>query len=602
MDRKPGTANMNANSNEPKPWQFLLEKELLVLILLAGVIYFTQLGAPGIRGEESRRGSVTQEMMRHGELVIPRVQGDLYFMSCRPPLQMWAIVTAGAFRGKIDEVAVRLPSAIATLLLSVIIYAYSRTFLSRLGAFGAAAAYLSMLQVLELGRTGETDALFTLFVTGSLLFWHAGYTRKWNPAVVWSLGYGFAALATLTKGPQGPVYFGGPVVVYLFVSGGWRYAFRPGHLAGMLTFLLIWGPWQMTFFLSEGVEGVRHIYFGDVALYGHDGSLLKHLVEYPLQTFGCLLPWSLFLVCLFKRDFRESLGDAKSQLLFLACCILVTYPSVWWVTGARSRFFMPLYPCFAVLIGLTIDRCVQAVQGSVLRRDWNRYLLTFVIAMPAVGVFFLVVTLSGIDWEFAQQPTWFAALFLAVSVAGSLILWKTMRDERQILQQASIVCIALFFGLVLNGLRLNALIATDSHRGVHTAKVAGQLPEGVTLYSLGKVDHGFHFYFDREVTPVNQDEITDLPDEVTYFCFSSNDEELPNSLPFAWEPVGVVPGHRDRRNAWQSFVIVGKVTTDGDRGSTMQMVQSLLPGGEAEQNSPDEPLRVGAGNNVENLE
>lgn len=593
---------MNVNPTEPKPGKFLLERELLILCLLVGAFYFTQLGALGIRGEESRRGSVAQEMMRHGELVIPRLQGDLYFMSCRPPLQMWTIAAAGAFQGKIDEVAVRLPSVVAILLLSVIVYGYSRTFLSRLGAFSAAAAYISMLQVLELGRTGETDALFTLFVTCSLLFWHAGYTLKWNPAVVWSLGYGFAALATLTKGPQGPVYFGGPVVVYLLVSGSWRYAFRPGHLAGPLAFLLVWGPWQLTFYLSEGMDGVRHIYFGDVAMYGHDESLLKHLVEYPLETFGCLLPWSLFLVCLFKRDFRASLGEAKTHLVFLACCIGVTYPTVWWVAGAKSRFFMPLYPCFAVLIGLTIDRCLRAARGTVLRRDWNRFLLTFVPVMPAVGVFFFVIALMGLDWEPARQPVWFAALFLGVSIAGSAILWRARKDQRQVFQQASVVCVAVFFGLVVNGLRLNALIATDSHRAEYTAQVAGQLPSGETLYSLGDVDHAFHFYLDREVGRINPNELSQLPAAVSYFCFDADDRALPERLPFAWKPVGVVPGHRDSEEAWQSFVVVGKVTADGRRGPTLQMVQSLLPGGEAEENAATEPVRVGGKGTVRSLD
>lgn len=592
---------MTENSSQPALWQILREKELLVLIVLVGTLYFTQLGALGIRGEESRRGSVTQEMMRNGELVIPRLQGDLYFMSCRPPLQMWSIATAGAIRGKVDEVAVRLPSVIAILLLAMVIYGYSRTFLGRMGAFGASAAYVSMLQVLELGRTGETDALFTLFVTCSLLFWHAGYTLKWNPAIVWSLGYGFAALATLTKGPQGPVYFGGPVLIYLLVSGGWKYFFRPGHLAGMLTYLLMWGPWQLTFFLSEGLEGVRHIYFGDVVMYGKEGSLLKHLVEYPIQTIGCLLPWSLFLVVLFKRDFRKSLGAARTHLLFLVCCILVCYPSVWWMVGARSRFFMPLYPCFAVLIGLVIDRCLSANADSRLRKDWTRFLFSFAFIMPAVGLFFLVVTLAGIDWELARQPVWFAGIFLGTGIAGGLILWKSRGDERLLLQKASVVCVALFFGLLVNGIRLNALLATDSHRGAQVAAVAEQLPPGETLYSLGDVDHAFHFYYDRDVAHVPYAQISQLPEEVTYFCFRSNDKEVARTLPFNWKPVVLVPGHRDSEEAWETFVVIGKVTPDGDHEPTRRMVKSLLPSGQGREDSPNETLRVGAGNRARSL-
>ena len=71
----------------------------------------------------------------------------------------------------IRKFALRVPSVLAILVLVVIVYGYGRSFLSRFGAFFCALSLVSLGQVLELGRLGETDSLFTLFLAGSLLTW-----------------------------------------------------------------------------------------------------------------------------------------------------------------------------------------------------------------------------------------------------------------------------------------------------------------------------------------------------------------------------------------------------------------------------------------------
>lgn len=569
---------MTANQDHHSFWAFFREPEIAVLLLLVLLAYGTQLTTLDVRGEESRRGTVAKEMLRTGDFVVPRFHGESHFMSARPPLQMWAIAATSVFRGEVDLLAVRVPSVLAIALLAVVIYGYARTFLTRMGAFCCAAAYLSMLQVLELGRTGETDAVFSLFVTCSLLFWHAGKTQNWNPALVWSLGYGFAAVATLTKGPQGPVYFAGPVFVYLIATREWRYAIRPAHLVGLLTFLTIWGPWQVLFFLSEGLDGVRHIYLGDVAMYGQKGSLLRHIIEYPLHLLVSFFPWSLFLIPLFRRELREKLGDFRLHVLFLVCCLAVTFPTVWWVKGARTRFYMPLFPCVAILAGIVIQHCYEAARTSALNRDWRRSHLLFAVAMPLVGLATFLVAVSGEEWPLAQQPIGFALAFLVLTLASSLVLWRARQDERPQFQQAAVFSIALFFGLIVNGIRLHALHATDVPRKEQVAAIEAQIPKSETIYTLGgDVVHPFSFWFHGEMQRLSYEQLSDLPGEVSYFCFWSNDENLSETLPIRWEPIGVVTCDRTRNKIWDSYLIVGQVTPKGSLAPTTQIVQAVMP-------------------------
>ena len=261
-------------------WCGWLRWEVGLLVVLVVAIYFTRMTALTIRGEESRRATVGVEMIETGDWLVPRQQGEAFFMSARPPLQSWTMAVIGLVRGKVDAVAIRLPSTLAVLLTTLLIYGYSRTFLSRTGAFAAGAIFATMGHVLELGRFGETDAMFTLFVSGSLLVWHWGRVRKWPAAWTWGAAYLLVALATLTKGPQAPIYFAASIGVFLLLTRRWRDAFSWAHLFGTSVFLLVLGAWQVPYYLDMGWAAVRHVYGGDVNMYLHDWrwqSILKHM-------------------------------------------------------------------------------------------------------------------------------------------------------------------------------------------------------------------------------------------------------------------------------------------------------------------------------------
>src|SRR5262249_1546129 len=137
--------------------------------------------------------------------------------------------------------AVRFPSLLATLLCTLLAYGYARTFLSRLGALTAGAAFATLGEMFQMGRQAETEALFILLLSAALLTWHWGLVRRWPTALTWALGYGLMALGALTKGAQAPAYFVGSIGVYLVLSRQWRRLFSAGHLLGVLTAAVLIG-------------------------------------------------------------------------------------------------------------------------------------------------------------------------------------------------------------------------------------------------------------------------------------------------------------------------------------------------------------------------
>src|SRR4029079_1847621 len=103
-----------------------------------------------------------REMLTSGDWVVPRQQGVVF--PERPPMTMWLMAIAVVCGGDVDTVAIRIPSVVAVVLTSLLIYGYTRALVSGFAAFVAALSYASMAQVLQIGRMGESESVFALFV------------------------------------------------------------------------------------------------------------------------------------------------------------------------------------------------------------------------------------------------------------------------------------------------------------------------------------------------------------------------------------------------------------------------------------------------------
>src|SRR5439155_17167767 len=214
----------------------------------------------------------------------------------------------------------------------------------------------------------ETEAVFTFFVSASLLVWHWGYVKQWSDIWIWIAGYGLAALGALAKGPQAPIYFVAVTGMFLIMHREWRRLFSWPHLAGVGVFAGIIACWQIPFFLKLGWPAVRAIWTSDTAMRFSEirfQAVFEHLVTYPVEILVCTLPWSLFLLGYLSRklgvasEVGHDPGSAR-MVLFLVVCLGITFPTCWLIPGAHGRYFMPLYPCIAPLVGLVLERWVLA--------------------------------------------------------------------------------------------------------------------------------------------------------------------------------------------------------------------------------------------------
>lgn len=542
------------------PW---LEPEVGLLLLLVVVTYLSRVSDLSLRGEETRWAQVAIEMMRSGDYVVPRVQGVVF--ADRPPFNSWAMILSSSLVGGWGMLAVRLPSVLAVLATTLLIYGYSRDFMGRVAAFGSAAGFASMVQVMELGRLAESEALLTGFTSASLLVWHRGYARGWPPLMTWTAAYALVAVAALVKGPQGPVFFAAGVGCYLVARRDWSFLFSLPHLAGLGVGAFVVGAWVVPFaartdwsmvFLSFSEGG----YF-DQRLVAPDWSAYaRHLVSYPISVVVSTLPFSLLLAAYVSGPFRRSIGDQGPWVSFLGICLAVAFVMCWLTPQTRQRYFMPLYPCLAPLLGVVIEHGMVASRSA-----WYQKLSPRLAGLAAVVMLLGGLTVAGLTvWpigalEFMVQPAAFVAAYTAFALGAAALAWR-WRDSRDALQVRVVtLAIAIFAGLSFAGVAVNAMINVSTDPAGDAAKIRQLVPTDLQLVSLGPAHHKFLYHYGRPVALLPWPAAgRPLDPAVTYFTFSQRRGES-RSLPFAWDVVAVYSCDRTRSASEpEEIMVIGR--------------------------------------------
>lgn len=544
------------------------------VLLTVAAIYFSRINEPTLQGEETRRALVAAEMLRTGDWVVPREQGEVF--PDRPPLGNWAIAITLKLTGSRDAWAVRLPSVLATLLTTWLVYVYGRGFLSCLGATVAALVYATFGQVLQLGRLAETEALFTLLVAASLLGWHSAWMRNGPHLAAWLVGYGCAALAALAKGPQGPVYFGSAVVGYLLLRREGRQLFSWPHLAGLVLGLAIVAAWTVPY--AHAVEWPLVLQtWGALATARFDYSeltdVLAHLASFPIEVFGCLLPWSVFLLAYVLPRPRTTLRGSPAQVQFLLLAIALAFPTCWLAPQARGRYFMPLYPCFCPLIGLAIERAALGANG-MWQWVWRHFCTGAALLMGVLGLGVLAASLTGwaigkegvaADWaegaswanDLQSQPVWFAVCYAGLAAGAVLLAWQSRGCAPDRMLRCMFAFAALL-GLTYVGVGVNAQVHVQNDVAAQVAWVRRLIPAGERLVSIGKAYHRFVYWYGKPIEVLEPLSAANAQGTWKYFCYHLAGSQAPPELPFGYQVMAVVGCDRCRDEPLYDRVVVAR--------------------------------------------
>jgi 4-amino-4-deoxy-L-arabinose transferase-like glycosyltransferase len=153
--------------------EFLKYKlDYLLIILLSIPILFLKLGSFSLRlWDESIYATNSIEMMERGEWIVPYFNGEMDYWNTKPPMINWLQILSMKIFG-INELAIRLPSALAALATILLVYWFIKKHFNSMTGFVASMVLLTSVGFVTFhgARTGDTDVLLTFFMTASTLF------------------------------------------------------------------------------------------------------------------------------------------------------------------------------------------------------------------------------------------------------------------------------------------------------------------------------------------------------------------------------------------------------------------------------------------------
>lgn len=516
-----------------------------------------------LQGEETCRAIHGIEMAASGDWLFATNQGVRIID--RPPLQYWTLALVHRWVHPLDLLTVRLVMVVTTLVTALLVWWYASRFLMAPAAVLAGVAYPTLGHVFDLGRRAETDALFALLCAASLLVWHAGHARGCNRYRTWIIAAFLAALASLTKGLQGPIAFFGATGLFLLLIRDWRWLVHPSCVAGVVTFLVTIAVWQVPFYQETGWNGVVLTWFNP-ATSRVDGGLvgrLIYMVTFPLMVLGATLPWSALLVGLLFKRFWAMDASVKSSVVFLLCGVASIAGPIWLSPGGHQRYALPMYPLLAVLCAVVVHQSLAPGLSEALRRLWRDYVRVLAVCVGCVVVGFLGITL----WEMLQgpgsvgdlaQPLWQILLITVLIVLAAIHMVRRASSTRRRDAIAVSFLAGASLAICYNGPILNVQGRVAVDVGSAVTRLHEQIPDSAPLVSIGPIHHRFLYHYPDTIAIVRRPWSADqVPEDLEYFVIEARRGEILD-LPFAWDEIARLNMDRNKSDDPNSLVIAGR--------------------------------------------
>ncbi|MFB3884582.1 MAG: phospholipid carrier-dependent glycosyltransferase [Thermodesulfobacteriota bacterium] len=336
----------------------------VVLVIAFLLFYVAPLSfRPLYLPDETRYAEIPREMLATGDWVVPRLDGLRYFE--KPVLGYWVTALSISCFGE-SRFALRLPCALATALSAVLLILLLRRSDLGSSALSAAVIFPAIPQVYILGVFNTLDAVFSMFVTASIVcFYLALQSGSGRTRIIWLVGAGIACgLGFLTKGFLAFAIPCLTAVPFLLWQRRWKELLTLPWIP-LLVALAVSFPWAMIIHLREPDYWRYFIFVEHLKRFmSPDTKSLHPEPFWFLLPFliGGAIPWTFAVpaairgVC--KAGWRHPLIRYAVCWLFFPFLIL---------SFSRGKLGTYILPCFAPLSLLLAVGLTQSMKGSGTR-------------------------------------------------------------------------------------------------------------------------------------------------------------------------------------------------------------------------------------------
>lgn len=391
-----------------------IDPAFLLLLALAAALFLSHLGAfrDFVRAE-SYFALGSRLMVSERNWLTPHAPDESVLN--KPPLQYWLTGIAYKIFGASYTTA-RLPSALAALVVLVVVYLLgTRLYDGRAGLLAAGTLTTSYL-FYTFARTGMSDMLLTLCVTSALACFILVLTEKSaaGGSLLALCGYAAVALGVLAKGPVAIVLVGGPLILELLFSRDISMLKRLRIPSGALVILSIATPYFLLLYLKLGAGPLYYFFIGENLqrftgeIYAYATRPLWYLPLALISDFG---PWSLLLFPAIYFDWRIRRGmETKERRARRLIYLWLFFPLLFFSFShfKLDYYLLPAMPAAALIVGRFVTRASDLPRWPQIYL--NAFLVLFALAMIAAPVIsmrmaerFLLET--GFGWPLVASST-----------------------------------------------------------------------------------------------------------------------------------------------------------------------------------------------------
>ncbi len=406
---------------------------LTSVVLLVGL--FLNLGLQPFYLEEPRRVLITMEMLENNNWTLPTQLGEYYYN--KPPGFNWVLIGSTSLFGELNEWSARFPTVLSTILLSVLIFLLNWRYLNRRAAWLGAILFTSSAGILFYFSTlAEIDLYYSLLTFASIAaIFHFHKVQRYFPLFL--IIYGLSALGFLTKGLPSLVFIAISLLVFFTYQRQWYRLFSLAHFSGILLFAAIIGTYFWHYAQHNSVQQFITVLWGQsserTVIDQGFFDLFGHVLAFPFQTIGDIMPGGLLLLFAIRKDFWKLIRQ-NDWITFCCWMFGVNFILYWLSPGAKLRYIYMLYPFLLnVLLYLYLQRSslrpwrmqlfrgilqsllgIMAIAAAIIPLIEDLAFLNYLLPLAAIG-FLLFMALFIIGWR--RKALLLPVFLLAVAIA-----------------------------------------------------------------------------------------------------------------------------------------------------------------------------------------
>lgn len=435
--------------------------------------------------DEARYGLLAREAVEHGHWILPRVRDEVYLN--KPPLFFWTVAVFALPFGKVTDATAPIASVISAVAGLLAVFAIGRLLWGDAVALAATLVLATSPFYFFMAHQVLTDIMLTAWMSWALYFYLASSRAPSSLRPL--LGFYLCTAGALaSKGPAALMVLVAAAAASLIIEG-WRGIGRLRLPLGLGLIVLTALPWFLPYLLQH-----ERSYGEAVVMRDYLGWYFKSAVASRLEAvsghLARFLPWGFFLLPAAWWWTRDR-DPNRTRLLVWAGTLLILLS----LSGEqRARYFLPLWPIFAVLVA---EFCVRGAERARSLLDWAA--AVYLVLMIGIGAFLIWGSVSGPDAVFLPASSWERWLTATAIVAGAALALLSLRVEHSGLAATAWLAAGLGVVLTVAALGYPARFArAHDYPGV-ALRVAPKLAPGEPLLAYPDANLAWDFYLRRPV-------------------------------------------------------------------------------------------------------